>query len=86
MKRKALLSCGILSSLVYVAANVAGARRWREYSSVSQTVSELSAIGAPSRPVMVPLLPVGRCPGARQHRRLPAVAGGPGRRARAAGL
>jgi uncharacterized protein DUF998 len=56
MRRKALLSCGVLSSLVYVAANVAGARRWREYSSLSQTVSELSAIGAPSRPVMVPLL------------------------------
>lgn len=56
MRRKALLACGILSSLVYVAANLVGARRWRDYSSASQTVSELSAIGAPSRPVVIPLL------------------------------
>jgi menaquinone-dependent protoporphyrinogen IX oxidase len=52
----ALLICGILSSLVYVAANVAGAMRWQGYSSVTQTVSELFAIDAPSRPVVVPLL------------------------------
>ena len=56
MRRKILLGCGILSSLVYVAANVLGARRWVNYSSASQTVSELSAIGAPSRPVVIPLL------------------------------
>jgi hypothetical protein len=56
MRQKALLGCGIVSSLVYVAANVIGARRWRGYSSTSQTVSELSAIGAPSRSVVVPLL------------------------------
>jgi hypothetical protein len=56
MRRKALLGCGILSSLVYVAANVVGARRWKDYFSNAQTVSELSAIGAPSRPVVIPLL------------------------------
>ena len=56
MRRDVLLGCGIVSSLLYVAANVAGARRWREYSTRSQTVSELSAIGAPSRPVVVPQL------------------------------
>jgi Protein of unknown function (DUF998) len=54
--RTVLLICGILSSLVYVAANVAGAMRWEGYSSASQTVSELFAIDAPSRPVVVPLL------------------------------
>jgi hypothetical protein len=54
--RKVLLVCGILSSLVYVAANVAGAMRWQRYSSASQTVSELFAIDAPSRPIVVPLL------------------------------
>jgi hypothetical protein len=47
MRRTVLLGCGILSSLLYVGANVRGARRWREYSVASQTVSELSAIGAP---------------------------------------
>jgi hypothetical protein len=56
MARKVLLGCGIVSSLLYVAANVAGPRRWRGYSLSSQTVSELSAIGAPSRPIVIPLL------------------------------
>jgi Protein of unknown function (DUF998) len=53
--RRILLGCGILSSLVYVAANVLAAMRWAGYSSVSQAISELSAIGAPSRSVWVPL-------------------------------
>jgi hypothetical protein len=56
MRRTVLLGCGILSSLLYAAANVRGARRWREYSLASQTISELSAIGAPSRPFVIPLL------------------------------
>ena len=56
MRRKVLLTCGILSSLLYVGANVVGARRWSSYSLRSQTVSELSAIDAPSRPVVIPLL------------------------------
>jgi hypothetical protein len=56
VRRQVFLVCGILSSLFYVAANALGARRWREYSVTSQTVSELSAIGAPSRPLVIPLL------------------------------
>lgn len=54
MVRKALLSCGIVSSLLYVALTVLGAIRWEGYSSISQSVSELSAIGAPSRPLLIP--------------------------------
>lgn len=50
-----LLLCGVLSSLMYVAANVLGAMSWPGYSSVSQTISELSAIDAPSRTVFVAL-------------------------------
>jgi hypothetical protein len=53
--RKALLVCGILSSVLYVAMNVVVAAQWAEYSSVSQTVSELSAVGAPTRPLWVAL-------------------------------
>lgn len=45
----ALLICGILSSLLYVAMNIFVAMQWKEYSSVTQTVSELSAIDAPTR-------------------------------------
>jgi len=54
MVRKVLLVCGILSSLLYVAMNVIGAMQFEGYSSISQTVSELSAIGAPTRPLWIP--------------------------------
>src|SRR5687768_4742067 len=53
---KVLLGSGILSSLTYVAANVLAPIRWKSYSVIDQAVSELSAIDAPSRPVMVPIL------------------------------
>jgi hypothetical protein len=49
--RQILLICGILSSLLYAAMNVLVAMQWPSYSSVSQTISELSAIGAPTRPL-----------------------------------
>jgi hypothetical protein len=55
MVRRALLLCGILSSLLYAAMNVFVAMHWQGYSSISQTVSELSAIDAPTRPLWVPL-------------------------------
>lgn len=55
MVRKTLLVCGIISSLLYVAINILGALRWEGYSLESQTVSELSALDAPSRPLVVPL-------------------------------
>ena len=48
-----MLACGILSSLLYIAMNVVVAMQWEGYSSVSQTVSELSAIGAPTRRLWV---------------------------------
>ena len=51
MARKILLVCGILSSMLYVAMNVIAAMLYEGYSSASQTVSELSAIGAPTRPL-----------------------------------
>jgi hypothetical protein len=52
---KILLYCGILSSLLYVAMNIITAALYDGYSSMTQTVSELSAIGAPTRPLWVPL-------------------------------
>ncbi len=54
MVRKALLICGVLSSLLYVGTDMFGAMLWESYSYTSQTVSELSAIGAPTRPLVVP--------------------------------
>ena len=50
-----MIACGILSSLLYVAMNIRGAMQWEGYSSTSQSVSELSAVGAPSRPMWVAL-------------------------------
>jgi hypothetical protein len=55
MLRKLLLVCGILSSLLYTAMNVFIAMQWEAYDSASQTVSELSAVGAPTRALWVPL-------------------------------
>ena len=52
MLRKVLLLCGILSSLVYIAADIFAARRYPGYRYTAQTVSELSAIGAPTRPLL----------------------------------
>jgi hypothetical protein len=56
VKRRAVLACGPLSSLLYVAANALGSSEWKGYSSASQTVTELPAIDAPSRPLMMLLL------------------------------
>jgi hypothetical protein len=50
-----LLGCGIVSSVLYVATVVLAPRRWEGYSSSSQTVSELFAINAPTKPLVVPL-------------------------------
>ena len=55
MLRKSLLACGIASSLLYVAMNVFIPMRFEGYHLASQTVSELSAIGAPTRGLWVPL-------------------------------
>jgi hypothetical protein len=55
MARRALLACGIASSLLYIATDLIGVVRWDAYSYTSQTISELMAIGAPSRSLVVPL-------------------------------
>lgn len=44
-----LLSCGILASLLYIVINIIVPTQWSSYSVITQTVSELSAIGAPTR-------------------------------------
>jgi hypothetical protein len=51
-----LLACGIAASVLYVVANVVGAIVWDGYSSTSFTISELSAIDAPSRPLVPTLM------------------------------
>jgi hypothetical protein len=53
LSRRPLLLCGIASSALYVAVNIAAPLQYPGYSVVSQAVSELSAIGAPTRPLML---------------------------------
>jgi hypothetical membrane protein len=52
---KVLLICGILASLIYVATDILAGMIWEGYSFTSQAISELSAIGAPTRPLVVTL-------------------------------
>ena len=54
-RTRSFLVCGILSSLLYAAMNVFVAMQWDAYSSRTMTVSELSAIGAPTRALWVTL-------------------------------
>ena len=49
MTHKVLLICGILAMLWYVAINIIVPMHYSGYNIASQTVSELSAIGAPTR-------------------------------------
>lgn len=53
--KRALLVCGIISSLVYIGTDLLAASQWAGYSLFSQTVSELAAIDSPTRPLVVPL-------------------------------
>jgi hypothetical membrane protein len=55
---KVLLACGVLSSMLYVAADIGGGLRYPGYSFTSQNISELVAIGAPTKEVVEHLLVV----------------------------
>lgn len=52
---KTLLIGGIASSLLYVATDVLGILRYPGYSFISRSPSDLSAIDAPTRSLVVPL-------------------------------
>ncbi len=52
--QRLLLAGGFLSTLLYGAMNVFVPLQWESYSSVTQTISELSAIGAPTRSLWIP--------------------------------
>ncbi len=55
MTRKLLLACGIVSSVLYIVMTAWIPLGWPGYSSAAQTISELSAIDAPTRSLWVPL-------------------------------
>jgi hypothetical membrane protein len=56
MTSKTLLICGILSPVLYAISDVLAGMRWEGYSFRDQTISELAAIGSPSRPLFTVLL------------------------------
>lgn len=51
----ALIVCGMLSSVLYISTDLLAADRYVGYSYSSQAISELSASGAPTRPLVVKL-------------------------------
>ena len=53
--QKVLLACGIVAPLVYLASDVIAGMRWAGYSFRDQTISELNAIGAPTRALTIAL-------------------------------
>ncbi|HEY0745022.1 MAG TPA: DUF998 domain-containing protein [Chryseosolibacter sp.] len=55
MLTRLLLLCGIFSSLLYVAMNIFVPTQFPGYNQLDYTVSELSAIDAPTRSLWVPL-------------------------------
>lgn len=56
MLRKALLLCGLISSVLYVGADLVAAVRYPGYHSfTSQAISELAAVGAPTKGLVDPL-------------------------------
>ena len=62
MARRILLLCDVLSPVLYAVADAFAGLRWEGYSFRDQTISELGAIGAPSRPLFSALLiPVYLC-------------------------
>lgn len=56
MIRRLLLCCGILSSLLYIGMNIYVPMQYKGYNTASQTVSELSAIGASTRQLWISLV------------------------------
>ena len=55
LPRRALLICGLASSLLYVGIDIFGALSWPGYSYTGQAISEMTAIDAPTRSLLLPV-------------------------------
>ena len=55
---KVLLACGILSGIFYACMDAIGGLQWTHYSWISEEFSRLSAVGAPSRWVILDMCPI----------------------------
>jgi hypothetical protein len=56
--RRPLLACGILAGVLYIAMTLLVGTLWDGYSAADQTISELSAVAAPTRPLWMALITV----------------------------
>jgi hypothetical protein len=54
--RKTLLVCGILASTLWLGADIFAAMRYEGYSYTAQAISELTAVGAPTRLLLVQIV------------------------------
>ena len=55
MTRKFLLAGGVFAAVWFAAMNIFVPMQWADYRAASQTVSELSAVGAPTRSLWIAL-------------------------------
>ena len=53
--RNRFLICGIIASLLWAGTDILAGALWEGYNFISQSISELSAIGAPTRLFVFPL-------------------------------
>lgn len=54
-KKNYFIYCGVIGTFLYIMMNIFVPMLWNEYNSLYQTVSEISAIDAPTRYVWLPL-------------------------------
>ena len=52
---RALVACGLASTLLYLGIDALGALSYPGYDYAAQTISEMSAVGAPTRTLLAPL-------------------------------
>lgn len=55
-QKQLLLLCGICASVIYIGSDIVAASLWADYSYTNFSVSELRAIEAPTRSMLVPAL------------------------------
>lgn len=47
--KKIFFGCGILAAILFIATDLLAGTFWRNYNFISQSISELSAVGSPTR-------------------------------------
>ena len=53
--QRTLFLCGVLSPLLRVTTDIVAGKLWKDYNFASRSISDLSAVGAPTRSLVIPL-------------------------------